>query len=227
MKGTISVDIVYREFFTSEILRWGKANFRSFPWREPGTSGYQILVSEVLLRKTRAESIVPVYERLLALYPGFSELAGANQSTLENLLKPLGLFRIRSRALKSIAEEVVTRHGGQLPQDEIALAALPHCGRYIANAILCFHFGEDRAIVDSNVHRLLCRHFGFDPVVEIHKADHMWEFMKSLLPPGKGREFNYAVLDFCSLICTARNPKCHMSPINTLCQFCQQRTFNV
>lgn len=59
MKGKVSVNIVEREFFTSEILRWGKANFRSFPWREPGTTGYQILVSEVLLRKTRAESIVP------------------------------------------------------------------------------------------------------------------------------------------------------------------------
>ena len=135
-------------------------------------------------------------------------MSRARVSTLEKILQPLGLFRIRAKGLKEMSKIISEKHGRKVPKNEKAIIALPHSGRYTANAVLCFCHGEDRAIVDSNIQRFLCRHFGFKPVVEIHKADHLWDFMASLLPKGKSREFNYALLDYCALVCTSRKCKC-------------------
>jgi A/G-specific adenine glycosylase len=197
-----------REAIRRSLLLWGRDHFRQFPWRSPGTSPYLHLIAEVLLRKTRADAVVPVYHAFIERFPDFNTLAEAEEEQLAEVLQPIGLFRIRARALRELARQVVRDHGGNLPRDERLLTDLPHCGRYIANAVLCFVYGEPRALVDANIHRFLCRHFGFAPVVEIHKADHLWQFMGDLVPPGHPQEFNYALLDYCAEVCTPRRSRC-------------------
>ncbi len=197
-----------RDSIQRKLLAWGAENYRAFPWREQGVSAYEVLLSECLLRKTRANSVVPVYTELVTRYPDVTKLSRARVSTLERIVRPLGLHKIRSKALKDLATKVVKEHDGEIPLGEESLAGLPHCGRYTANAVLCFYAQEDRALVDSNIERFLCRHFGFEPVIEIHKADDMWEFMQGLLPSGCAREFNYALLDYCALVCTSRKCLC-------------------
>lgn len=190
------------------ILSWGKVNFRDYPWRKDCATPYEVLLSEYLLRKTRADSVIPVYRELLKKYPEIVDLSKANQKTLERILRPVGLYRVRAKALKDMSSIIVKDHKGKIPHDEKSIARLPHSGRYITNSFLCFCFNDDRPIVDTSVQRFLCRHFGFEPVVEIHKADHMWEFMKKLLPRGRSREFNYSLLDYCSIICTSKECLC-------------------
>lgn len=190
------------------LLRWGRENGRDFPWRGPKTSAYEMLVAEMLLRKTRADSVASIYGNFLFEYATVRDLATASISSLEELIRPLGLFRIRARALRAMAVQILEQYDGEVPQGQQAIRSLPHCGRYIANAVLCFHFGEDRPVVDRGVERLLCRHFGFEGVTELHKANEMWDFMGRLLPPGRAREFNYALLDYCAFVCTTSEDRC-------------------
>jgi A/G-specific adenine glycosylase len=192
----------------NSLLHWGSENKRSFPWREATTTPYGHLVAEILLRKSRAASVAGIWRELIGTYPNFESLSGANEQALARLLEPLGLHRIRARALLTIGGSLSILHGGSVPQDEIALRALPHCGRYIANAVLCFAFGEQRPIVDNGINRFLTRHFGLTRAREIHRSQDLWDFAARLLPEGRAPEFNYALLDFSATVCTPRSPKC-------------------
>ena len=190
------------------LLSWGEENFRSYPWRIEGLSDYQIFLAEFLLRKTKAESVIPVYQKLLNKYSSFVDLAKSKIEDLSEILKPIGLYNIRSRALIEIAEIINSQFGGCVPVDQNLIRNLPECGRYIENAFLCFYLNKHLPIVDRNISRFLNRHFHFENPIELHKADHLWEFMSTIIPENYSREFNYALLDYCSLVCTPRLCKC-------------------
>jgi A/G-specific adenine glycosylase len=172
----------------------------------------------MLLRKTRAASVQAVIERFLAEYPDPVALAGADTRALERLLQPLGLHRIRARALKKVASSLITSHRGEVPRSEEALLRLPHVGKYAANAVLCFSFGLRRPIVDANVVRIDSRVFGVSVPGEVHRADALWAFAGRLLPRVRFGEFNMALLDLGGVVCTARHASCALCPLRRLCQ---------
>ena len=192
-------------------MDWGRNNYREFPWRKPTVSPYESIVAEMLLRRTRAETVKKVYLHFTHQYPDFISLSKASVSDLKELLNPIGFSNVRSNAFKEIATTVTRDHNGALPADETYISNLPHCGRYTANAVLCFSFGQKRAIIDAPIHRMMCRHLGFLPVTEIHKADELWDFMARLVPESYPRECNYALLDYCAIVCTPRVCKCSNS----------------
>src|SRR5687767_4816605 len=72
------------------VLRWGKANFKDFPWRKPNKR-WHALLAEVLLQRTRVASVVPVYEQFVSKYPEPSDLAKASLEEIEKLIYTLGL----------------------------------------------------------------------------------------------------------------------------------------
>ena len=74
-------------------------------------------------------------------------------------------------------------------------------------------------MVDANIVRLMNRLFGIDKPVEVHKADYLWDFVDSLIPRGKAKEFNLAMLDLTALICLPRRPKCKQCPLNKICKY--------
>lgn len=203
--------------FRRLLLSWASGSRRSFLWREGTASPYVVLVAEALLRKTRAESVEGVLRRLVRRYPRVTSLARARRKDVSGLLRPLGLHRIRTAALLGTARTVVGKYGGRVPRREKDLLELPHIGRYSANAILCFAYGRSRAIVDSNVARIYHRVFGVAAPLEIHKADELWRFARSLLPRRRVQEFNWALLDLGGLICTARRPRCGECPARRMC----------
>lgn len=172
----------------------------------------------MLLRKTRAEAAEPVIKELFACYPTLVSLAEADPEDLTKMLRPIGLHRIRAEAIKRVARTLVDDHGGKVPCDLETLQALPHVGRYAANAVLCFAFGLPTPIVDSNVVRLFNRLFGTERPVEVHKADGLWDFAKKLLPKDKPREFNWALLDLAATVCTPRKPTCAICPVVRYCK---------
>jgi A/G-specific adenine glycosylase len=194
--------------WVTELMSWGRTHYRSFPWRERGADPYLVFIAEFLLRKTSADAVRVALPNLVGSWPSFRELAQAQRDELEATLRPLGLHRVRAQALHSIANTIVSEHRGRLPVATDSIVQLPHCGRYIANAIACIVAGADTPIVDSSIQRFLVRHFGFAPATEIHKADALWEFCARAVPLGYGREFNFALLDYCALVCRPRDDSC-------------------
>lgn len=199
--------------FQEVLLDWGEDNYREFPWRAE-TNPYRIFIAEVLLQRTFATKVVPIYLEFLNQYPDFTSIATADQGELSTLLRPLGLQNRKANAFIEIGRRL--KESG-VPSEEEELLALPFVGRYAANATLCFAFGQPRAIVDVNVARIYDRVFNLG--VADATSDEMWEFAQRLVPDDDAEAYNLALLDFGADLCTSRNPGCNVCPENERCLY--------
>lgn len=203
--------------FVSHILSWNEKAACSFPWRTTNDP-YKILVSEMLLRKTTRHQVAEVFQIFFERFPTFLDLAKARASAIERVIRPLGMEHKRSFLLKNAAEEVMRKYEGRLPMKKEELLTLPGVGEYTANAVLCLSEGLALPLLDRNVARVLRRVFSLETTsLRIDHDEQLWLFSKTLLPDGRAREFNLAILDFAGLICKARNPECEKCPIRRSC----------
>jgi len=195
---------------------WKNSGRKDLPWRHT-QDPWKILLTEVLLRKTTSGQAVKVYAVVSALTP--KQVVGTPESELQEILKPLGLYRVRATQLKKTAAEVL-KQGENALRDPEFLESLPGIGSYIRNAVLCFAYGLPKPALDTNMLRVIQR--VFDYKVERSRAREdkkLWEFAETLVPKKKSREYNWAVLDLAAAVCTARNPKCSECPLISICCF--------
>ncbi|KAF1083758.1 A/G-specific adenine glycosylase [Sporotomaculum syntrophicum] len=206
----------HEKFFTNQLLLWGNNNYRLFPWRIHGIGVYESLIAELLLRKTTASQVLKVYPEFLCAFPRPEKLLESPTSSLENIIKPLGLYKQRVKVLTDIARVLVTKG---LPRSLDEIRELPHVGIYIPNAIACFCLGERVPVIDTNVSRIYSRFFGLNGPRDVRRNKEVQNLAWQLLPESGFVEFNYALLDFGALVCKGRGkPRCGNCPVNTRCQ---------
>ncbi len=206
--------------FRSGILEWYRKEGRDLPWRHT-RNPYKILVSEILLHQTTVRSVLPVYRDFLERFPTVELCAEGPLSAIKEITDPLG-YKVRGSWLYKIASTVMEQCEGVFPDTVEGLLALPGVGRYTAGAILSFAFEEDAPILDTNVNRLLGRFFSIDYKDNHAQTRHeLWALAEAIIPPGKGAEFNQALMDMGALVCTARKPLCIICPINEGCAMIQ------
>ena len=214
-KSALSVETGPRQRFQHRLLKWYRQHGRDLPWRQT-SDPYKILVSEVMLQQTQVERVIPKYHEFLERYPTLQDLADASADEVRATWYPLG-YNIRPFRLHGIARETVARYGGALPKDPDALLSFKGIGRYTAGAIRSFAFNEDAPILDTNVMRVLHRVFigAGDPKL---KKSKLWALSETLIPRGKGYDFNQALMDFGAIVCTARDPYCLLCPMKDCCK---------
>jgi A/G-specific adenine glycosylase len=181
------------------ILGWFRDNGRDLPWRRT-LDPYAILVSEVMLQQTQVPRVIPRFEALLERFPSPAALAGAAPADVLAMWSGLG-YNNRAVRLRECCRLVVERHGGALPDQESALLALPGVGRYTARALLVFAWNRDVAAVDTNVRRVLVHELGLDPTVGERELETV---AAALVPKGRSREWHHALMDYGSIVATAR-----------------------
>src|SRR5688572_25856731 len=120
--------------FQNDILKWYKKNGRKFPWRNKSATNYQRIISEVLLQRTRAETVAKFYPKFIKKYPSWKKLAKATVKQLEKDLQPIGLYRQRAVRLNAFAKEMAKRNG-RFPENREEIDRIPFVGQYIGNAI--------------------------------------------------------------------------------------------
>lgn len=210
------------EYMRREIIKWyEKKGRKQLYWRKH-TDPYTILIAEILLKRTRAETVAPYIVRFLEEYPSPEALAKAPLSKIEERLKPLGLYRQRAQHLKKLAEILVTRYNGKVPARYEDLIKLPGIGEYTANAVLCFAYGESVPIVDTNIVRIITRFFGVRPSRgEARRSPKIWNIARKLTPPhgDEAKKFWWGMIDLAALVCTPRNPKCTLCPLKERCHY--------
>lgn len=138
--------------FRRYLLRWGKRNRRSFPWRKKSRL-YEVLVAEFFLQRTNAEQVARQYDFFVWKYKNFAAVNRAKRRDLERILLPLGL-RKRTLLLKKLASVITKEYGGRMPTEYEQLVLLPGIGDYTANALLLFVLGQRRPLVDANTIRV-------------------------------------------------------------------------
>jgi len=213
-KFNISENI--KKDFIKKVLTWSKGNLRDYPWRR-NRNPYKILISEVLLTRTKADQVFPVFLNFMDFYPNLERFLDMKISLVKSLIKPLGLKK-RAETLKEISYQLKNNHNAMIPNTLSKLKSLNGIGDYCANAILCFGFGRKYPILDSNFIRLYSRVFNVKSKTKNAKSDKfLWQFAKHLLPEKDFIKFNYSLLDIGGLFCLPRKTKCEYCPLKLLC----------
>lgn len=203
--------------FHERLLSWWEGARREFPWRNT-KNPYHVFVAEVLLHRTRAAQVVEMYGAMVSEFPSVEDLARAETARLRYVLHSAGL-RWRVDLLHRAAQEIVHRYSGSVPSGREDLESIPGIGHYIAAAIRCFAFGENDAIIDSNVVRVYGRMFDLRVTDSLRRNREFHQLAASLVDPEHPREYNLALLDLAAAICTPRLPKCEVCPIAVHCSY--------
>ena len=203
------------ERFRRDLRTWGRANRRSFPWRETDDP-FQVLVAEVLLQRSRGKTVAKVYEELFRRWPTVEALSRARVSSIEAVIRPLGLTR-RAVTLLALAREVL-RLGG-VPSSLEGLLDLPGVGPYAAGATMTVAFGRRAHIVDGVTARVYRRYFGLDGSGSASSDRELWAVVELATPQRDVRAWNWAVLDLAATTCLPQVPRCVTCPLQGHCSW--------
>ena len=191
------------------LFEWGDNHFQEYPWRNPEIDWHG-LAAEILLQRTKADSVVPVYEEFVDRFPEPEDLAGATEGEILDVMGSLGLHWRASR-LRELGESLCER--SEIPRTLEELKELPGIGTYAAAAWMSFHGGSPAALVDANIVRWVCRILGREYDGETRRKRWLRNAIERLTPEERHRDFNYALLDFTMTVCSPRTPDCPSCPI--------------
>jgi endonuclease III len=183
---------------------WCELDYRS-PW--------QLVIATILSAQCTDKMVNRVTPALFTTWPTPADLAGAEPSRVETLIKPTGFFRQKTRAIQAVARAVAGEHGGRVPDTMEALTALPGIGRKTANVVLGTAFGEPAIFVDTHVKRLSNR-LG---LTHQENPDRIERDLQALLPPKSWTAFAHRLIHHGRRICLARKPRCTECPLQRWC----------
>lgn len=210
-----------KRVFSEYILSFYSTQHRNFPWRQT-KDPYKILLTEILLRRTTSTQVNSIYHKFFEEFPSIKSLALADKNDLETIIKQLGLSKQRSKQMIKMAKIVVEKYNGVIPKSYDELIKLPGVGMYTVGGFLCFLCNKDVSMVDTNVVRVISRYFNFKSKKTESWTDKiLWKFVRDLIPQNYCKEFNLGLIDFASIICIPKNPKCEICYLNSECHFFQ------
>jgi A/G-specific adenine glycosylase len=198
----------------SELLDWYDRCRRDLPWREPGVTAWQILVSEFMLQQTPVSRVEPIWRDWVQRWPTASATAAASPADVVRAWGKLGYPR-RAKRLHECATVIARDHGDVVPDDVEILLTLPGVGSYTARAIACFAYRQPVPVVDTNVRRVVARvvHGRADAAAPSAARDHA--DVSALLPDdGSAHRFSAALMELGAIVCTARTPRCGLCPVS-------------
>lgn len=205
------------EFFQDEILKWYETNGRHFPWRDHSANKYEKIISEVILQRTNAETAAKFFPRFLAKYSSWKKLGEASEVELQDMLRPIGLYKQRGSRLYELSQ-VLKKRKGRFPNDRKEIEELPMMGQYLTNAYELFILKRPSPLLDINMARVLERNFGPRKFADIRYDPYLQELAKKVVNHKDSIKINWAILDFGSIICRGKAPLCINCPFNKNCQ---------
>ncbi|MFW6078269.1 MAG: endonuclease III [Gemmatimonadota bacterium] len=175
---------------------------------------YQLLVATILSAQCTDERVNMVTPALFERYPGPADLAAARREELEELIRSTGFFRNKAKSLQGMADAVVERHGGRIPDTMEELVELPGVGRKTANVVLGNAFGKAvGVVVDTHVKRLS----GRLKLSAKKTPDKIERELMDLVPREEWIDLPHLFIFHGRAICDARNPRCEACVLADLC----------
>jgi A/G-specific adenine glycosylase len=200
-----------------QLLSWFERNGRDLPWRK-SYSPYQVWISEIMLQQTRVGTVVPYFLRWMEQFPDPAAVAAASERDIMLAWEGLGYYT-RAKNIHRTAQVLVSNFGGRIPADFNALLALPGIGRYTAGAIQSIAFNLDFTAVDANATRILRRLFNrLNSSGSATSETALRKLAAEILPRGRARQFNQALMDLGAAICLPELPRCDCCPLAEFCE---------
>lgn len=208
------------ESIVERVVAWFHQHARDLPWRKHRTP-YGTWISEVMLQQTQVKTVLPYWERWMTLFPDIPSLAGASEQAVLKAWEGLGYYS-RARNLHAAARQMVREHGGLFPRGFAQILALPGVGRYTAGAIASLAYGDEAAILDGNVARVLARLFAIPGSIKNRRVQaRLWRISARLAKVAHSRQSsgpcNEGLMELGATICTPREPQCSSCPVRGDC----------
>ena len=211
----MDIDVSKAALVRKRVIDWFGQNGRSFPWRTT-KDPFQILVAEMLLRRTTASAVSRVFSEFITRFNTPLCLSRARESTIAKALASLGLQTVRARQFKKAFTLISKEYDCKIPRSYDVLKSLPGVGRYIAAAVMNFAYDEAVPLVDGNVIHLLSRVFGTSFVGPSDTQS--WDFV-SQFGGSHESELYWGIIDFVSMVCLRKNPRCPVCPLSDVCDW--------
>ena len=202
--------------FSQKLLNWTcELPGRGLPWAF-SSDPYVVWVSEIMLQQTQAATVVPYFDRFLKAFPNVKLLADAPIDDVMKLWSGLGYYS-RARNLHAAARIICDRHQGEFPRSFQAILDLPGVGRSTAGAICALAYGMRTPILDGNAKRVYARYFCVDEESESIRNRRLWDIADSQTPENEVQLYTQLIMDLGATVCTPKNPKCSICPLNESC----------
>ena len=204
-----------KNVLSNKILAWYDNHQRDLPWRRyRGFQDriYKVLVSEFMLQQTQVKTVIPFFNKFLKAFPNLKKLSKAKLEKVYKLWQGLGYYS-RAKNLLNTAKLAQSKYKGKLPADFETLKSFPGIGDYTASAIMAIAFNKDFIGIDGNVERLVARLFGYKNNKKNFKNS-IFLKLQEIKSQNKFSEFAQALMEIGALICSPKNPKCNVCPLN-------------
>ncbi len=175
---------------------------------------FRVLIGTVLSHRTKDEVTHEAAGRLFSRFPDAAALSRADPREVAGLIRPVGFYNQKSRAVVRISQEVLLRFGGKVPEDLEALTTLPSVGRKTANVVIVNGFGKPAVAVDTHVHRISNR-MGW---VATKRPDETEMALRKLAPRDSWLHLNDALVNHGRTICKPIGPRCSVCPVLASCR---------
>lgn len=180
---------------------------------------FELLIAVILSAQSTDKLVNEITPDLFAKYPAPENFLSLTQEELENEIRKIGLFRSKAKHILETCKILTEKYEGRVPNDYEALVALPGVGRKTANVVMSTAFGVPAIAVDTHVNRLSHR-LGLTKATNVLATEK--ELMKKL-PKEKWTFAHHALIWHGRRVCSARNPKCHICPLQEICSHYKQQ----
>ena len=175
---------------------------------------YELVIAVMLSAQTTDKSVNAVTPILFDKYPSLEDLNNAPLEDIEEILKPIGLYKNKAKNLKGIVKDLLERFNGKVPSNKDELMTLPGVGNKTAGVIRAEIFQIPDLPVDTHILRISKRlnlAKKEDEPIDVERK------LKKLIPEERWIKSHHQLIHFGRYFCTARNPQCENCKISDMC----------
>ena len=177
------------------------------------TDPFQLLIATILSAQATDVSVNAATPALFSAYPDAFALAQATPDEVEPYIRKIGLYRNKAKNIVKASQQLVERHGGEVPNDFDAVVALAGVGRKTTNVVLSNAYGYPAIAVDTHVGRL-ARRLKFS---KHDNPDKIEADLQKVLPQEAWIFAHHALILHGRRVCKARKPECEVCTLSPLC----------
>lgn len=178
-------------------------------------NAFELLIAVVLSAQATDKSVNKATAQLFPVANTPEAILALGESGLKTFIKTIGLFNSKATHIITLCQQLLDRHGGQVPQTREELEALAGVGRKTANVILNTAFGQPTIAVDTHIYRVANR-TGLAPGRNVREVEHALE---KGVPTNYKKDAHHLLILHGRYVCTARKPQCPICVINDLCEY--------
>ena len=180
-----------------------------------GSDPFRILIGTILSHRTKDENTTRATENLFTKYKTPAQLAHADPRVVRRLIRPSGFYNMKTRNIITASKQLMSRFGGQVPDNIEDLLTIRAVGRKTANCVLVYAFNKPAIPVDTHVHRISNR-LG---LVETKKPEETEMELTRTVPRKYWLEVNDLFVRFGQTTCKPIGPKCSSCTLTLSCRY--------